>query len=760
MIHSISLSFNGGEITQYLSYLTNFAKHASSCSRMENFLPMPFGGFRKRPGTQWLAVVPDNTRIEAFTFTDGTSNIFAFHPAGIIIFDTDGTEIDTISKTITNPFLLQFSQINDVIEIASSQFHPCKISSVDGITWTLEEIPFSYPQLLDENRTASHTLTVPGSITVAVAASFTLTSSTSFFTSGHVGAFFKISKKRAAADFERSLTATNGTASTYLLANGIVYFSTSSTSGGWTGTFKVQTSPDNSTWTDVREFSAVSDRNVPVTEIDLGANMLYVRIRYDGTTAAASRGILAVQDAYSSGLCKITAYTNATTVTAQAVTLLPVAVTQFWNEGAFSAYQGFPSAITLHDRRRIFAGTTRRPMSIWGSGLDDFDNFLTGTDSESGFYRTLASTLQSPIKWLASQRRLFCGTEDGEWVIGSDTDALLSPENFLARQYTAFGSNNVPAFTVNDSVYFVERQGNRLRELAYILERESYDAADLTRLAEHISSSGITQMSFQYSREPYLWCTTNSGNLLAFAYNRREDIAAWSRHTTLNGTFTSVTVKRNDTDDDDVFVIARRIPEGGDDGDAEYHLEKLARAQQRYLEEGDFDGMHYVDSGVIAATTGGNNTVTLPAHLEGATVNVLSNGISYVLTVNGGEITLPEASSFAHVGLPVESVMETLPLDIPTDNGTSHSRRKRANELKLNVFQTFGGSYSYDNTPLDFNYTSTGDNTDEAPPLRNGWIASVLPPAHLEDLTMQIRHTEPYPFLCRAAIISWTLHEP
>lgn len=759
-MHSITLSFNGGEVTPYLAYLTNFVKHASSCTRMENFLPMPFGGFRKRPGTLWLTTLPANPRIEVFTFSDGTSNIFVFHTAGIIIFTTAGVEIDTISKPIPSPFRLQFSQINDIIDIVSPDFHPCRVSSTDGTTWTLDETIFDYPPLLDENTNEAHTLTVPGTGTVDPATSFTLTSSAALFVTGHVGSTFKISKKRLANDYERSLTATDGTTSTALEVTGIAYFSTSSTSGGWTGAFTVQKSIDGTTWTDERVFTAESDRNIPVTEIDTGTGFSFLRIKYEGSNAGASRGILAAASPYVSGLCKITAVASGTSCTATATTRLPVVTTSYWTEGAFSTHQGFPLAIALHDRRRVFAGTTRRPMSLWFSANDDLNNFLQGTAADQGFYRTLAATRQSPIRWLASQRRLFVGTKEGEWVIGADTDSPISPTSFLAREYTRFGSNTVPAIPVNDSIFFIERQGLRLRELAYVLERESFDAADLTRLAEHIAVSGIAQMAFQHSREPYLWSVDNAGTLLAFAYNRREDITAWSRHTTQSGKFTSVAVLRNDSDDDDVFLAVCRIPAGGTAEDAQFHLEKFSPSQQRILEAGDFDAMHYVDSGVHAATTGGDNTLTIPAHLEGAQLNILANGISYERYVLDSEITLPEPSTHAHAGLPITSILTTLPLDIQSDNGTSHSRRKRAHELKLNVFQSFGGSYTYDGQTETINYTTTGDNTDDAPSLRTAWIPTILPPAHLEDLTFSIRHTEPYPFLCRAAILSWTIHEP
>lgn len=758
MLHQATLQFNGGEITPYLAYLTPLDKHASSCARLENFIPMPFGGIRKRPGTYHLATLPATARLEAFTLSDGSSFILAFTTTAVHIFQPDGTPYDLLDYSFGDPFQIQFSQVNDVIFLASPNFLPLSLSfPVSG--WELADANFKYPPLLDENPIATHLLTVPGSPggTLAPAAVFTLTSSANLFAAGHVQATFEISRKRAANDFERSLNATDGATSAPIEISGIAYFSTSSTSGGYTGSFIVEKSTNGSTWTEERIFAAEGDRNIPVTEIDVGEGYFFLRLRYTGTSHAPSRGILAAASPFIRGLARITAFTNATTVTASAITRVPIGETQYWAEGAFSAHRGFPRAITLHDRRRIYGGTLHRPMSIWASAIDDLNNFRTGTADDEGFYRTLAATRQSPIVWMASQRRLYAGTEEGEWVINPDQDGPLTPESFTAREYTRFGSSTVPALVINDSVFFIERQGFRLRELAYVLERESYDAANLTRLAEHISASGITQISYQHSREPLLWSVTAAGDLLAFAYDRRENLAAWSRHTTITGKFRSVAVLRRNANDDAVFVLIERTHP--DTLAVTHHLEKLATSQQFHQEQADLTQIHHVDSGIYSIDPA-TLEIPVPAHLEGQTLHTLADGIFYESYVLDSKITLPIAASHIHTGLPITSTLASLPQDITLDAGTTHARTKRAHELKLAIYNTFGGSYTYDAQTNQINYTTTGDLTDTAPALLTGWMEHTLPPAHLQDLTFSIVHTEPYPFICRAAVLSWQLHEP
>ena len=867
-LHHVNFSFNGGEITPYLAHVNNLDKHATSAARMENFIPMPFGSIRKRPGTLHLATLPREARLESFTFSDGISYVMAFLPSvpaagstpavygSLRIYRADAppgaepvrifTEDTDADANFKEPFRLQFSQINDVIDIVDPHHHPRQLTSrlndLGVLEWDLKRAEFRHPPLLDENTVESHQLSITSGVAALVpgplpTTTHVLNSTAALFNTGHVGAVFQISHKRDAADFERSLKAQPGTGAhtenDALDADGIAYFSTSGGSNSsWSGTFTVRRSDDNGvTWYDFRKYHAEADRHVPVTEIELDAPCL-LALRYTGSNTPAARGILAVGSPFTHGLVQVTAYTSPTAVEVKVLTRVRTKLTEHWSEGAFSEYRGYPRSIAVHDRRRVYAGTHHRPMSLWLSRTDALDDFQTGTEADAGMYRTLAATRQSPILWLASQRRLFVGTNTSEWVVGSENDEPISPLNFVAREYTRFGSNTVPAANVNDSIYFVERQGLRLREFTYTLERDTFEAPDLTRLAEHMTTDGITQMAFQQSREPALWLTTGGGSLLSFAYNRAENLSAWARHPTHSGKFRSVTVVRNNRDDDDVFFLVERTTDpltdmpapGGHanpDGTWRYYtLEKFSPSQQAKLEAADLDGMHYADGGdaeligrMLDPQEFFNPAIPFPArqqpvgtsavtetvandeehtglfvqrvladhatepylrilaqpYLKGKTVHLLVNGMfrtAVVAEQDEGPMVIklpsPPEGVITQVsyGLPISSVLETLPLDIQADNGSTHSRLKRAHELKLNVLNTFGGSYTYDGTTEIIHYTSTADLMDQAPALRTGWISHTLPPAHLADLSYSLRHDEPYPFLLRASILSWSLHEP
>lgn len=914
-LHQVTLSFNGGEVTPYLAHLNTFSKHASSAARMENFLPMPFGGFRKRPGTVHVGYVtrgdgktnPTNPvapipplegfpRLETFNFSATEQFLLVFTKKRLSIYKPDGTLVryfpdtgrtlaagetadDPEVATFSDPFSLQLAQVNDIVFIADPGKPPRRLSRTVS-SWELIDIPFTQAPLLDENDNealriktffgdgltpdwvaganytagvvvkydekrwkANYTHTsassqVPGSTNHLTYVPFklgkvliyqgiarplwsrapdvpeedtssvtgqeiTLDSNFELFEEGHIGSVMRIAKERALDFYEVSLDAApsgpDKFSKTIVIQGGWNFI----TFGTWTGTFYLQVSRDHGkTWKDIRSFSSDGDRNVNATGEEPDRVLMRIRSKYRSTGTSQAhdpRGELSSADSHISGLVRIkTVASNKKSATA--VCLTPVEKigtadvagpplvegepgTHFWNMGAFSKVQGYPAAIGVHERRLVFGGTAAKPLSLWMSATDDLLNFRTGTKDDDGIHVTLASSQQDPIRWIASQRRLYIGTAGGEWVFGSEnSDNPVSPTNLAAREHTSYGSAAaLPALRINDGIFFVERQGRRLREFAYLIDRESYGAADLTRLAEHLTESGITQLAWQANREPFLWAVTARGTLLSFAYHRGEEIAAWARHTTLDGKIRSVAVLRNETGDDDVFLLVERLAEkktyvfGDDPPDpgiphadetATYlSLEKLASGQQALQEEGDLDAIHHVDGGLVVKAPAGGPLITsveLPEHLAGKSITVIADGVyskNYVPKTKG-LLELETPARQVHVGMAITSTLTTLPQDIDVENGPTHSRLKRAHEMKLNVFNSFGGSYTYDGKTHHIDYTNTADHLDAAPLMRNGWISHTLEPAHIEDLTFSIVHDVPYPFLVRASILSWSLHEP
>lgn len=809
--HNALLSFTGGEMSPYLLHRTDFDKQASGAEIMENFLPLPFGGFRKRPGLQWIDDLAAETRLEAFEFSASTKYLLAFTSTGLTVFGEDGTIKDTVAYAFGDPFALQFAHVNDVLWIASPNHPPQQLNRLGDTNWTIADLAFTYPPFLDENLDedvelglaaagstpnwadatayivgdnvtasngrqytciAAHTSATatdePGAgtqwatkwrvryITAGSTALLSCSPSDDVFQSADaIGTIYRLRHERPLDEFEVELilnSTTTGQYSGSLVIQGgwsIISY------GTWDGEVQLQLSFDGgTTWIVRRTWTSNKERNFSAEGEEPRRCLARLLWTVDAATTGKNRAVLTASSAWIESLVRIDSFAvGFTTANVTAITDAEIGTTDLWTEGAFSPRRGYPAAITLHESRLVLAGTEANPVSLWLSKSDDQVDFETGTEDDAGIFRTLASTRQDPIRWLASQRRLLAGTAGAEWVIGNETsDGPLSPTNFLARQWTHYGSAALPALTRHDAVFFVERQGRRVREMSYLLEREGYDAADLTRLAEHITESGIVQTAFQGNREPTLWAVRADGVLLAFTYIRTERIAAWSRHTTTGGLFESVAVLRGETSgDDSVWCVVNRS--------GTRHLEKMPAGQQAVQEVDNLADCFHLDSAVLGDATDGSLQIDTPAHLNGTELAILADGYERTGTPAAGKLTLPVAATVVHAGLPVVSRFVPLALDMVAQDGATHGRRKKTVALNLSLYRSRGGTVLADAQERLIDYGIDSDLTTP-PPLVTGWIKTTLPGHALRSLQFEIRHASPHPFTVRAGNQEWQLQEP
>jgi hypothetical protein len=589
---------------------------------------------------------------------------------------------------------------------------------------------------------------------------------TSLFVSGHAattnvtpGSYWQVSPSRDAKDFQieiRAISASDGLFSPIIAVDGGWNLNTF---GTWSGTFILQRSIDNgTTWETIRSYQATADRNVADSGVE--DTPVLMRLGFQSETGTAGSGnqraVLTPETPAVRGTALATTYVSGSKMTGTAITALLSGQTDIWAEGAFSSLRGFPAAIGLHEKRLIFGGTTYAPATLWLSQSDDLNNFETGTDDNTSITYPIPTPALAPIRWIISQRRLIIGTSRGEWIIGSETsDQPLTPSNFLARSYTAFGTIPLQPVPANDAILFVERKGSRLRELAYTPD-DTNAAGDLTRLAEHLTQPGICSLAWQQTREPALWAVTRPGTLLHLAYNRTERLSAWSRHTTPSGTFREVIVLPSDDGDDDVFFIIDR-------GNTS-HLERLPAHWLQTLETAQTPGLpadpawpyFYLDG-----IEGTGTTITVPTHLQNTPLTLLTlPGAAVVPTTtsvnyNTSPITITNARY--HLGRPYTATYNSLPIDLSAQDGSTAGRLRRLNRIRLNTYRSREGTV-WNASPARAQLIHR--NPDVTTPLLDGWQEIVLDPGNLTETPINITHASPYPLTLRAASLSWNPQEP
>lgn len=568
------------------------------------------------------------------------------------------------------------------------------------------------------------------------------------------GKYFKLSPERDLSDSQVELdatTANNGASSPTIACAGEwdVF-----TFGTWYGTFTVDRSLDaGATWTPARTFEASGDRNVSDSGTEEGLTLL--RVTYtSGSTAstAGARCVLMPRLPYITGYALCDTYVSSTEMQGHALTPMLSGATSRWAEGAFSDVLGYPRAMALHERRLMFAATQSNPVSLWASASDDFLNFATGTADANAIFLTLAASAATPIRWMVSQRRLILGTPLGEWVCGSDTmDSPLTPTSFQARAYTAYGSTAQQALAVGDSIYFAGRNGGRLWELAF--SSDGYAGTDLSKYAEHLTQPGIVGLAWQSVRNPGLWAVRTDGVLLHLAFDKQEQLVAWSRHTTAGGYFRAACVIPSEDGDDEVFFVVDR-------GSGAV-LEKFAAGWQKDRET---LGMLTPVVDCMMTLTPTEGTFTVPSPLDSTEVSGFSlkdkgQSTEQILPVSIDTTATLDADTLV-VGIPITSTLTLLPIDTQTDTGTTNARVKRATEMVFNVFRSHGGQVVYDGDTIDLQFLSTADDLGNLPAPFSGWHAVTMTPAHVTDLQVTISHASVYPFTCLAAVLRWQPHEP
>jgi hypothetical protein len=192
----ILTAFNGGEISPRLYGRVDIAKYASSCRRMENFIPLIEGGVTRRPGTRFIAQAKGDAdaRLIPFIFSteqayiiEAGPNYFRFYRNGGVVETSPGVPYEIASPYgVGDLDGLRWVQSADVLYLAHPSHAPRKLSRTAHTAWTLTTIAFQDGPYLTKNAGA---ITLTSSVATG---SGTLTASAPLFAAGDVGRHVKL----------------------------------------------------------------------------------------------------------------------------------------------------------------------------------------------------------------------------------------------------------------------------------------------------------------------------------------------------------------------------------------------------------------------------------------------------------------------------------------------------------------------------------------------------------------------------------------
>lgn len=230
-----------------------------------------------------------------------------------------------------------------------------------------------------------------------------------------------------------------------------------------------------------------------------------------------------------------------------------------WGFSAFGVRNGYPRCVALHQGRLWFGGTKAQPTTIWGSKSDDLLNFQLGSNAADALNLTMLTNNQNPICWMQAQRDLMLGTRESEWTIKSSDSGPLAPLNVALAKETNVGSHFAEAINSDNTLFFIERGGRKIRELGFRLEIDSYQAYELSILSEHLFHSGIKTWALQRAQSLQVWTVQYDGTIAVLTRNPEQNISAWSKMSIAQAKMQSITsIHGQESWEDELWCITTR----------------------------------------------------------------------------------------------------------------------------------------------------------------------------------------------------------
>lgn len=555
----------------------------------------------------------------------------------------------------------------------------------------------------------------------------TLSANKNYFSENMVGAYVQISQE---LDSQTVTQNGNGTSGEVLCGKAWKVI----THGTWTGTVTVQKSTNNGPWKDYRTYKANDDFNAS----ESGTVEEYTRLRIVAT--AGNTDLTALPYTHV-GMVRITSYISPTEVNAEVVdSLANTTPADYVCLNAWNEQFGYPSAIGFFQDRLCVAATKKQPYMLWMSRSGDYNNFsvekTSGTvTDDSAVALAFINRKQQTIEHLVPESDLVIMTGGNEWILSGGT--AVTPTKANPKMQTSRGTTNVIPLSIGGRVIFVQHRGKTVRDMQYRFESDSYDGADLTLLAKHITkNTTIEDMAYMQEPDSKLYFVLSDGTMACLSYVQDQKVYAWSRIKTEGKVLAVCNVENQN--EDNVYIAVKR--------ENKTYIEELCNNKEN---ENPKD---YIMLDAAVKITGPAESGTIE-HLPNTKIGILADGRYYekIQTDEGGNFTLPQEASYIIAGLPYTMTVELPNLEINTKTGTIQGRKKKVSAVTLRLNNSLGGRVGIEKTntlPIKYDEFSEQDVV-----LYSGDKHITMPNRGFE-LTGRtvITSDEPYPFNLSAVV--------
>jgi hypothetical protein len=344
-----------------------------------------------------------------------------------------------------------------------------------------------------------------------------------------------------------------------------------------------------------------------------------------------------------------------------------------WALGLFSNTEG-PRAVTFHQGRLCYGGTSTEPDRLVLSAPDDYDSFPLVTDkslssaenADNAISRRVTNGKMNAIQFLASAaKKLTIATRGGEFSATS-VGEFVAPLDMAILPVAERGAAHAMPVTVGANIVFLERNKRSIRELGQFASPTTGYLEEIPRdigiLAEHILYGGATEMAYQQDPDSIIWVPRADGTLVGFTREADQKVVGAHRHE-IGGTYqTGIAVVESvavipspDQDQDQLWLVVKRTVNGATVRHVEFMEDTfrpgLTSASATEAKVRALEPAFFVDSGLSLDAP---LTITAVTRANPGVVTAASHGFS-----NGDRVRIRDVlgmTELNHVSFKVASV--------------------------------------------------------------------------------------------------------
>lgn len=489
-------TFAAGELSPSASARTDIARYYTGLKLCRNFMVMPYGGVRNRPGTEFVCEVKDSSkpcRLIPFQFNDEQTYILEFGDLNMRVIKDGAQVLYSSGPSVGQPFelalpygssdqpQLNYTQSADVMTFAHPGYKPRELGRLAHDNWITSEISLA---------------------------------------------------PRIAAPASATATSAGGT--------------------GVQQTWRYQV-------TAVLDDNSTIDESLPVTSnpINVFNDTLAGTITWPAVENATY--YIVYKDSAGAGIYGFIGRATEATFTDRNITATKTDTPPTGND-PFVGVGNYPGAVGYYQQRLVFAGSDLSPQTVWMSKTGLFKNFgySTPNKDDDAITFTIASREVNRMRHLLGLRKLLGLTSGGEWTF-SGADTGLTSKTIQASQEGYDGSSLVPPVVVGNSAVYVQARGNRVSSFGYSLEADGFAADDLTIFSAHLfRNRKLTDVAFQKIPDSIVWYVRDDGVLLGLTYNPKQQLVGWHWHDT-DGFVESIACIPEGQEDALYMVVRRTI---------------------------------------------------------------------------------------------------------------------------------------------------------------------------------------------------------